>query len=98
MAHKTKKIHSLREFQQNAPELVREIKKSGHPLFLGTNGKAKYVVEDARSYQRMLDLIDRLEDIEAIRKGLQAVEEGRVQPVEEAFEEIRRKYKIPKNA
>ena len=93
MAHKTKKIHSLKEFQRNAPEMVREIKKTGRPLLLGVNGKPKFVVEDAANYERMLQLIDRLECIEGIRRGLQAVEEGRVKTVEEAFEEIHRNIK-----
>src|SRR5260370_6486525 len=75
MAHKTKKIHSLKEFQRNAPVMVREIKKTGRPLLLGTNGKPKFIVQDTESYQKMLDVIDRLEAIEGIRRGLQAVEE-----------------------
>jgi len=96
MAHKTKKIHSLKEFQRNAPEMVREIKKTGRPLLLGVNGKAKFVVQDAASYERMLELIDRLECIEGIRRGLDDVEHGRVRPAREVMEEIRRKYKLPK--
>ena len=96
MAHKTKKIHSLKEFQRNAPEMVREIKKTGRPLLLGVNGKPKFVVEDAANYERMLQLIDRLECIEGIRRGLEAFEQGRSKPAKEVMEELRRKYKIPK--
>jgi prevent-host-death family protein len=95
MAHKTKKIHSLREFQQNAPEMVREIKKTGRPLLLGINGKPKFIVQDAASYERMLELIDRLECIEGIRRGLEDFEHGRSKPAKEVMEEMRRKYKIP---
>ncbi len=96
MAHKTKRIHTLREFQRNATEMVREIKKTGRPLLLGVNGKPKFVVEDAANYERMLQLIDRLEAIEGIRRGLDDFERGNSQPAKEAMEEIRRKYKIPK--
>ena len=96
MAHKTKKVHSLREFQRNAPEMVREIKKTGRPLLLGVNGKPNFIVQDAASYERMLELIDRLECIEGIRRGLEAFEQGRSKPAKEVMEELRRKYKIPK--
>ncbi len=96
MAQKTKKIHTLREFQRNATEMVREIKKTGHPLLLGTNGKARFIVQDAASYERMLQLVDRLECIEGIRRGLEAFEQGRSKPAKEVMEELRRKYKIPK--
>ena len=96
MAHKTKKIHSLSEFQRNAPEMVREIKKTGRPLLLGVNGKPKFVLDDVDNYERMLQLIDRLECIEGIRRGLEAFEQGRSKPAKEVMEELRRKYKIPK--
>ena len=96
MAHKTKKIHSLSEFQRKAPEMVREIKKTGRPLLLGVNGKPKFIVQDAASYERMLELIDRLECIEGIRRGLGDFDHGRSKPAKEVMEEMRRKYKIPK--
>ena len=96
MAHKPKKIHSLKEFQRNAPEMVREIKKTGRPLLLGVNGKPKFVVEDAANYERMLQLIDRLECIEGIRRGLEAFDQGRSRSAKEVTEELRRKYRIPK--
>jgi PHD/YefM family antitoxin component YafN of YafNO toxin-antitoxin module len=89
---------SLKNFPRNAKELTQQIRQTGHPLLLTVNGKAKFVVQEAESYQKMLEMIDRLEAIEGIRRGLQAVEEGRVQPANEAFEEIRRKHKIPRNA
>jgi DNA-binding transcriptional ArsR family regulator len=41
--------------------------------------------------QRMLERLDRLEAVEAIRQGLQDVEEGRVQDARSALEELRRK-------
>jgi predicted transcriptional regulator len=39
----------------------------------------------------MLERLDRLEAVEAIRQGLQDVEEGRVQDARSALEELRRK-------
>ncbi len=90
---KSSKSLSLKNFPRNAKELTQQIRQTGHPLLLTVNGKAKFVLQEAESYQKMLDLIDRLEAIEGIRRGLQAVEEGRVQPVKEAFAEIRRNVK-----
>jgi len=34
--------------------MMKQIKKSGHPLVLTVNGKAEAVVQDAASYQRLL--------------------------------------------
>jgi predicted transcriptional regulator len=79
-------------------EFTQQIKKTGHPLVLTVNRKPRFVVQDVKSYQEMLNLIDRLECIDGIRRGLEDVERGRVRPAEEVFEEIRRKYGIPKKA
>ncbi len=86
----------FKKFQQNPKELTQQIKKTKCPLVLTVNGKARFVVQDAESYEEMLQLIDRLEAVEGIRRGLEDVERGRVRPSKEVFEEIRRKYKIPK--
>ena len=37
------------------------MKKTGRPLVLTVNGRAAWVVQDARSYAKMLGLMDRLE-------------------------------------
>ncbi len=97
MKNLTKEVHSLRDFERNAAELARRIKRTGRPLVLAIDNKAKLVVQDAASYERMLQQIDKLEAIEGIRKGLEDVKHGRFQPAKEAFEEIRRKHKIPRS-
>jgi prevent-host-death family protein len=93
-----KDTHSLTEFKRNTDQLVKHLKETGQPLVLTVNGKAELVVQDAQAYQKLLDLIDRLEAIEGIRRGLEDVKHGRTQPADEAFEEIRRKYNIPRDA
>jgi prevent-host-death family protein len=91
-------IRSLTEFKRNTNALVRQMKETGHPLVLTVNGKAALVVQDAASYQRLLDLLDRAEALQGIQQGLEDVENGRTQPVHKAFEEMRRELKIPPRA
>jgi prevent-host-death family protein len=91
----TTDIHSLTDFKRRTTEFIDQIKQTGHPLVLTLNGKAELVVHDAASYQRLLELMDRVEAIEGIRKGLESVAAGRTRPVEEVFEEIRREYEVP---
>ncbi len=90
-------IYSLTDFQRNEKEHVERLKATARPEVLTVNGKAEVVVQDAESYQRLLDLVDRAEAIEGIRKGLEDVKHGRTQPADQAFEEIRRKYNIPRD-
>lgn len=94
----SKDILSLTDFKRNTPEFMKRLVETGQPLVLTINGKAELVVQDVESYQKMLELLDRAEAIEGIRRGLEDVNHGRTQPIDEAFEEIRRKHNIPRGA
>ena len=87
-------IHSLTEFQRNAKEHIKRIKKNRRPLVLTVNGRAEVVVQDAQSYQELLDAIDQLEAIAAIEKGLEESRGGEGVPAREFLEKMRRKHKI----
>ena len=50
---------------------MRQLKQSGDPIVLTINGRAELVVQDAGSYQKLLELVDRLEATAGIRKGLE---------------------------
>jgi len=91
-------IDSLSSFKRNSAELIDQLKRTGEPLVLTVHGKPALVVQDARSYQRLLDWVDQAEAIAGIRRGLQSVERGEGLPAEKAFAKLRRKYKIAKRA
>ncbi|MBU4399322.1 MAG: hypothetical protein KKE86_08305, partial [Planctomycetes bacterium] len=55
------------------------------------NGKAEVVVQDAKSYQRMVELVDRAEAVVGIRKGLASMARGEGIPAEKAFEKLRKR-------
>ena len=56
------------------------------------------VVQDASSYQRLLEVIDRAEAIIGIKRGLESMERGEGIPAEEAFRQLREKHGIPQDA
>lgn len=86
-------IRSLSDFKRNTAGLLDRLRKTGHPLVLTINGKAELVVQDAETYQALLD---RVEAIEAIQRGLSDVQAGRVKPARRVFDRLRRKYEIPR--
>ena len=86
MLNITRDIDSLSNFKKNTARFAKQMQSSGSPIILTVNGKAKYVVQDAESYQKMLELLDRAEAIEGIRKGLEDVKHNRTISLEE-FEE-----------
>lgn len=48
-------ICSMTEFKRRTSELVTRLRSTGRAMVLTTNGKADVVVQDAASYQRLLD-------------------------------------------
>ena len=91
-----KDIESLTAFKRNTTEYVKKIKKSGNPLVLTVNGKAEIVVQDAESYQRMLEVLDRAETIEALREGLESVRRGKTMSLDRFDKEMRKRISAPK--
>lgn len=89
-------IHSLSDFKRKTPEFVKQLERTGKPVILTMNGRAKIVVQGAESYQQMLEVLDRAEAIEAIRKGLESIEHGKTMSLEEMDETIRAKFDFPK--
>jgi PHD/YefM family antitoxin component YafN of YafNO toxin-antitoxin module len=88
-------INSLSNFKRNTPEFLRQLKKSGHPVVLTINGKAELVVQDAASYQKLLDLAEEARVVEGIRQGLEDMKAGRTISLDEFKEHARTKHGIP---
>jgi antitoxin Phd_YefM of type II toxin-antitoxin system len=91
-------IYSLTDFQRNVKSHLRAIKKTGRPRVLTVNGKAELIVQDAKSYQKLLALLDRVDAIEGIHRGLESMKRSAGRPAHEVFETIRRKHRIPRSA
>ena len=67
MLNISRDIHSLSSFKRNSLEFIEQMKQTGEPVVLTVNGKAELVVQDAESYQKMLDALERLEAIAVIK-------------------------------
>jgi hypothetical protein len=94
----TRDIDSLTHFKRNTTAVIEQLRATGQAMVLTVNGKAEIVVQDAASYQRMLDLIDHAEAVVGIKKGLESMAREEGIPAEEAFERLRRKHNIPPEA
>ena len=87
-------IHSLTDFKKRTPEFLQQLKVTGEPVVLTINGKAELVVQDAASYQKLLDLADEAKILEGIRQGLEDVKAGRTISLEDFKEHARKKHGI----
>jgi prevent-host-death family protein len=86
-------IRSLSDFKRNTVDLLDRIRKTGNPMVLTINGKAELVVQDAEAYQALLD---RVEALEGIQRGVADVKAGRTKPAQQVFDKLRRKHGIPR--
>jgi PHD/YefM family antitoxin component YafN of YafNO toxin-antitoxin module len=75
---------------------MKQLKKSRRPVILTVKGNAEAVVQDAESYQRLLDIAAKADVCEAIRQGLDDVSSGRTMPAGQVFETLRKKHDIPR--
>jgi hypothetical protein len=74
---------------KNTSEFLRQLKDAGRPVVLTIDGKAELVVQDASSYQELLELTEWVEKIEALRISVEAMRAGKVVPIEEMLAEMR---------
>ena len=81
-------IHPLTDFKRNTPEFLRQLKETGNPVVLTINGKAELVVQDAASYQRLFDLAERLETIQAVKDSLASADRGEGRPMDDVFDTL----------
>ncbi len=82
-------INSLSNFKRNTPEFLRRLKKTGHPVVLTINGKAELVVQDTASYQKLVELAERAERMDALKASLDDMRAGKVIPADDVLAEMR---------
>ncbi len=94
MVNLSQDIQPLTTFKRNTSDLLNQMKKTRRPVVLTVNGKAELVVQDAKSYQEILDRLDSLETLEALRVGIEAANQGRVKPARLALAQLQDKLGI----
>lgn len=83
-----KEINSLSNFKRNTSDFLQQLEESGKPIVLTINGKAKLVVQDAGSYQKLLDIAEKLETIEALKPAIEEMKQGKGESVEKVFAKL----------
>lgn len=57
-------IHPLSEFRSNASGFLSQIRKTKRPLVITQNGKSAAVLIDIDEYERLVDKLELIEEIE----------------------------------
>ena len=85
-------IHSVTEFQRSPKDVLGKLKETKSPIVLTVNGKAEYVVQDVASYQDMVDKLESVEDLKAVREGYAQAEAGELTSFEEFDQDFRARH------
>lgn len=86
-------IDSLSSFKRNTADFLRRLRETGSPIILTVDGKPEFVVQDAESYQRLLRLVERLEEIRAVQEGLASMKRGAGRPMDAVFDDLQSELK-----
>ena len=74
-------IKPVTDFRANSAAVLLQIRESGRPIILTQRGRSSAVVLDIRSYQA---LIDELDELREVTRGLADADAGRVLDHEDA--------------
>ncbi len=86
----TKDIRPLSEFRANAASMIEQVKKEHRPLVITQHGKSSAVLLEVSDYEKMLDTIELLQEINQAR---QEVEEGKGVVHEEVMSSLKERLK-----
>jgi prevent-host-death family protein len=70
-------IHPLTEFKRDSTRFIDALEAKHRPVVLTVDGRPKVVLLDVVTFERMADLVDRVETIEGIRRGIEDFKAGR---------------------
>ena len=87
-----REVRSVTEFQRNIKDYVGRLKEKKSPMVLTVNGRAELVVQDAVTYQEILERLERAETIAAVRRGMEQAKRGEGIPLTEAEARLRKKH------
>lgn len=82
-------ICSLSDFVRNASRHASRLRETGRPEVLTLNGSADLVVQSAKAYQALIDRLDELETLAALREAAAEIERGEGAPADEAIARLR---------
>jgi prevent-host-death family protein len=83
-----KDITSLTEHRRNLRDHLRQVRKTGRPLFITTNGKTDAVVLSPEAYDALADKADLAESLATLDRSMENIAGGRTRAAKPALRRI----------
>lgn len=87
-------IHSLSDFQRNAKTYIQQVTSTKNPIAITVNGSAEVVVQDAASYQGMVDRLEKAELVASLKAAMGEMDQGGSLSLEEFKCEVNERYGV----
>jgi prevent-host-death family protein len=81
-------ITSFTEYRRNLRDHHSQVRETGRPLYVTTNGKTDAVVLSPEAYDALADKAELAESLALIDRSMEEIGEGRTQPAKAALEKI----------
>jgi len=86
----SKAVKPISYIKSHASEVIRDLEGSGETIVITLNGEAKAVLQDISQYEKTQESLALLK---MLALGKKEAEEGKFQPMDEAFSEVRKLLK-----
>ena len=86
----SKAVKPISYIKSHASEVIRDLESNGEAIGITLNGEAKAIIQDIRQYEKTQESLAMLK---ILALGKKQAEEGKFQPMDEAFDEVRKLLK-----
>ncbi len=81
-------ITSFTEHRQHLRDHFEQVRETGRPLYITTNGETDAVVMSPEAYDALADKAELLDSLALLDRSMKDIQEGRTQPAKAALREI----------
>ncbi len=81
-------ITSFTEHRKHLRDHLKQVRETGRPLYVTTNGETDAVVLSPEAYDALADKAELAESLAMIDRGMEDIRAGRAQPAKPALERI----------
>jgi PHD/YefM family antitoxin component YafN of YafNO toxin-antitoxin module len=83
----SKAVKPISYIKSHASEVIRDLESSGEAIVITLNGEARAVLQDIGQYEKTQESLALLK---ILALGKKAAEKGKFQPINEAFDAVRK--------
>ena len=78
--------------RHSAVALLEHLKQGGQKIRVTISDMVELEIDDEKTFEKLLELVDRIEAVEDIRRGLEEMKQGNARSIEKVFQEKQEKY------